>query len=299
MIMQKCKSKKRGLRFHEIRTLRYIQAFLGLVLIVAGTLKLYAFTFEYQEDDLATVLLAVLAEMETFGGLWLLWGNDPEQARPWVVAVFAGLWLSSLYQVLAGRCSCGCFGSMAVSPWFVLIFDTVALAVLLKWRSAEVEAATSFTLLGIIGLTLTVMGVGVAGIGQQSSVVVAGTANWRGHPLDDTPLVIKGNSLELRVQTDDEGYFALPPLRPGQYTMSMTKTDPASQPNPDPPDRGLARDKGAGRPQRKSQRGPAEIKGLKKWQRKPSELAREYADKQIVSLDLDECSPNNIIIEFK
>ena len=119
-----------------------------------------------------------MAEVEVFGGGWLVWGAHPEQARPWVVAVFAGLWLSALIQVLAGRCSCGCFGSVAISPWFVLIFDTIVLAVLLKWGATESRTETSFTPPSVVGLTLAALCVGAAGIGRQSLFTVTGTANW-------------------------------------------------------------------------------------------------------------------------
>lgn len=37
---------------------------------------------------------------------------------------------------------------------------------------------------------------------------------------------------------------------------------------------------------------------LKKSDREPSDLARQYADKQIVPLSLDECLPANIVIDF-
>jgi hypothetical protein len=299
-IMQKRKSKNRGLQIHDVRTLRYIHAFLGLILIVAGTLKLYAFASEYQqEDDLATMFLAVLAEMEMIGGAWLVWGNEPERARPWVAAVFTGLWLASLYQVLTGRCSCGCLGSVVISPWFVLIFDTIALAVLLKWQPADGRDETSFGPLGIIGLALAVVCVGLAGIGRQSSLAVAGTAHWRGHPLEDALLVVKGNLLELQVQTDHDGFFSLPPVRAGQYTVAVTRADTPPEPKADPPDRQGARSRAVRGSPREPKRGRARSIGVKASPSGPSELARRYADQQIVSVDLDECSPGRIDIEFK
>ena len=109
---------------------------------------------------------------------------------------------------------------------------------------------------------------------------------------------MRGNSLELEIQTDHQGFFTLPPVRPGQYTVSMTKSsDVPPLPNADPAGRGPARDKATGRLRRESQRGFTRTERLKKPD-KASELAREYADKQIVPLSLDEWLPGNIVVDF-
>lgn len=270
------------------------------MLTVAGTLNLYNFAFAVQEDDLATLSLALLLEVEILAGLWLLCGIHPEETRPWVVAAFTGLGVSSFYHGLTGRCHCGCFGTMVVNPWYVLVFDAIAVATLLKWQSPRGRDAIYLAPLTLVGLTLTGLLVGIAGIGRQSLVSVAGSANRNGRPLVDTLLVIRGKSVEFPTRTDHAGFFRLPPVRPGQYSVSVTKGESPSPPLPDPSDgQGLASKKDF----RKSQRPPrgrlAKEKGPVESRGPTSDLARQYADRDIVPLALDECSATDVIIEFR
>lgn len=287
--------KNPGVRFHEVRTLRWIQAVLGLVLVVAGALKFYAFVVADGGDDLATPWLALLSEAEFFAGIWLVSGRHAPRTRPWAIAIFAGLWVTSLCRVLTGRCSCGCFGDVAVSPWYVLVFDTIALAVLLKWqpprdRPAEISPGA----LRKIGMALTTLVIVGDGFLQPDSVTAAGTARFRGKPLADTPLVFRGNSLEFRVRTDERGRFRLPPVRPGQYSVSMTRSPSPQEPEPHALGRNHPFRGSVGRFQASSagkrSRGSPE---------KSSDLAREYANLNIISFEIEDCSTSDIVLDFK
>jgi hypothetical protein len=111
-----------------------VRSVLGLVLVVAGALKLYELAFEAQDESTPTTLLMVFAKAEILGGLWIVVGADPIQTRRWALAAFVGLALASLLQALAGKCSCGCFGTLSVNPWLVLVFDLTGVGSLLGSR---------------------------------------------------------------------------------------------------------------------------------------------------------------------
>jgi len=291
--------KKQELRFHDVRTLRHIQAVLGLLLIAAGALKLYAFAVADQEDDLAALFLAALYELEVFAGLWLLSGTHPEQARPWAIAIFTAFWAASLYEVVTGKCSCGCFGSLAVNPWFVLVFDTIAVAVLLKWHPPAGQARFFSSPPSMAGMAFTALLIGVAAVRQEALVSIAGTAQWRGQPLVDTALVVRGNCQEMQAQTDHDGAFRLPPVRPGLYTVSMTRSAALPEPRTETAGRGNAMMTAMERIQRQSQGGLAKKSALEKTRKPASELTKQYADREIVPLEVDECSATHIVVDFK
>lgn len=294
------RTKKASLGFHDVRALRYIHAVLGLVLVVGGALELHAFAVADREDGLATMGFAVLAEALVFSGLWLLWGHRPERARPWAVAIFTGFWGSNLYRVIGGKCSAAFLGGHVVNPWLVLVFDTIALVLLLKWpRSGANAAEIPRGPIGTFGMVLTALSILVAGAVQDALVEIAGTARWQGRPLVDAPLVFRGNSVELQVQTDHRGAFRLPMVRPGLYSVLMKRSaivsgswPEANGPGPDK----LARERPQW-PSRKGRAGHAATKTAKK----PgpiSEVAREYADLEIVPVEVDDCSAGALAIEF-
>ena len=106
---------------------------LALLLFIAAGLKLYGLrveavasmgVFAAPQIQLAVVILEISL------GLWLLSGKAPDGS--WLVALFTfsafaavSLWLASI-----GRSSCGCFGRLAVSPWYAFAIDVVVLAAL-------------------------------------------------------------------------------------------------------------------------------------------------------------------------
>ncbi len=284
-------------KFHQVRTLRYLQAFLGLVLIVAGILKFSDFATADQDEDSAALLFMLLAEVELLGGLWLVWGANVEQARPWAIAIFAGLWAASLYQILDGRCSCGCFGSLVVNPWFTLIFDLAAVILLLKWRPESDEAVIPFGSYEVLGLPLLALLFAIGGIWYQALVVVKGTANLHGSPLVETPLVFTGDSVKVQVNTNHEGYFQSVPLRPGRYAVSLPKGVSSSNPSPKPSNRNLESKSALGRSQQKASLVPARKKARRSHEG-PGEPTSGAAESEVVLLEVDGCSANDLVIEF-
>jgi uncharacterized membrane protein YphA (DoxX/SURF4 family) len=121
-----------------------VRLVLGLVLAVAGAMKLYELGFEAQDESTPTLLLMVFAAFEFLGGLGMIFGLDPERTRRWSAAAFAGLALASLFQALAGKCTCGCFGSLSISAWVALVLDLLAVAALLGSRPPADPAMAPF-----------------------------------------------------------------------------------------------------------------------------------------------------------
>ena len=131
--------------------------------------------------------------------------------------------LAGLAQALAGRCSCGCFGSLSISPWFVLVFDLLAVAALLGSHSPRgSEAIPPTSSMPLLGQGMITLVVGIGGWGQADLVTVAGRATADGHPLQEITLTFTGNSGKILVCTDPEGRFRLSFVRPGQYSVFAT-----------------------------------------------------------------------------
>jgi hypothetical protein len=199
-----------------------VRGVLGLVLLAAGTLKLYEVAFEAHDDSTSPLSLMVFSEAELLGGIWMVGGFDPERIRRWAVAAFIGLALSSLFQALAGKCSCGCFGSLSVNPWFTLVFDLAAVAALLGSRPpGEPQALFPDYPLHGFGLAAIALLIGVAGWRQADLVTVAGTVMTAdGRPLEEATLTFTGASGNIVLRTDYHGNFHMPLVRPGVYAVA-------------------------------------------------------------------------------
>src|SRR5262249_4672640 len=151
-----------GTMYSRFLSLRNINIFLGIVLIISGVFKLYDSAIALQGHDVATFLMFALGAAELLAGLWLLMGLYAEQTRPWLVATFAGFSAASFYQAVTGQCSCGCFGSLVVSPWHVLVFDLAVVAVLVRWQpSLDWNGQFSDNPVRSLGLALTALVIGI------------------------------------------------------------------------------------------------------------------------------------------
>lgn len=113
---------------------------LGIILLVASVLKGYQLATEpVPEADLFTSrwFLASVVEFELFFSLWLLSGLYLRATRVAALTCFLAFAGVSLYQGLSGQASCGCFGKIPVSPWYMFVFDVIALAALWFSRPGE------------------------------------------------------------------------------------------------------------------------------------------------------------------
>lgn len=84
-----------------------------------------------QDSFLASPRLVIAAiEAEALLGLWLLSGWSARGARVTALWFFTLLASMSLYLILDGQRSCGCFGQVTVSPWIAFVLDLAAVAAL-------------------------------------------------------------------------------------------------------------------------------------------------------------------------
>lgn len=115
----------------------YLRVGLGLVLLVTAGLKAHGLTIDplAQNSFLGSPrLLVATIEIEIILGLWLLsgwWARAGWMATLGFFAILAGV---SFYLARVGQASCGCFGTVAVSPWLTAGLDVALLAALLLWR---------------------------------------------------------------------------------------------------------------------------------------------------------------------
>jgi hypothetical protein len=124
---------------------RLVHIVVGLVLVTAACLK----THQWVTDPSAEFALAsklglsysvlpwlvlALIEVELLLGLWLLSGLAQAACRLATLALFATFAFANLYLAGTGATSCGCFGKLALSPWYAFAIDACALATLFQFR---------------------------------------------------------------------------------------------------------------------------------------------------------------------
>ena len=125
----------------------------------------------------------------------------PKKRGKWAVAAFAGLAISSLIQAFAGKCSCGCFGAIAVNPWSAAVFDLGAIALLLlSWPRATSGATTTRSRWLYVGLVSFSLVVTAGGWSQSTTVSLAGKATRGDRPVQETTLTFTGDSGRIVVR---------------------------------------------------------------------------------------------------
>jgi hypothetical protein len=112
-----------------------VSRFLAVLLLAAALLKLNGLAVDPVGRmglfSVPAFQIAVI-EFELFLAAWLLWGKRPLGSWATALGVFAIFAAVSAYQGWIGRSSCGCFGKLAVSPWYAFGIDlTVLLALFL------------------------------------------------------------------------------------------------------------------------------------------------------------------------
>ncbi|HEV3137075.1 MAG TPA: MauE/DoxX family redox-associated membrane protein, partial [Pirellulales bacterium] len=116
---------------------------LACVLALAGALK----WLRLQESSIATrtpVWLEGLAiAVEILLSAWMMSGLYPVAARRVALLCFGVFAITSLEKAISGEPSCGCFGRVAISPWFTFLFDIAAMAALVTMSAASSRDAVS------------------------------------------------------------------------------------------------------------------------------------------------------------
>ena len=112
----------------------FVRVVLSILLLVAAALKGHQLaTSPLAETGPLTSrwLLIVVVEIELALGLWLLVGALQPLARHAAITCFTVFGAVSLLRALNGASTCGCFGSVAISPWWTAALDAAAVASLL------------------------------------------------------------------------------------------------------------------------------------------------------------------------
>jgi len=119
---------------------------LALLLLTAAGLKSYQLATEPVLGggllESRWFLIAVV-EFEILFGLWLLSGLAPGWTWRAAVLCFGAFAAVSAYKGVAGEASCGCFGRVAVNPWYTFALDCAALALLAAFRPRSIPRPAS------------------------------------------------------------------------------------------------------------------------------------------------------------
>ena len=146
-------------------------------------------------------LLLGTVEVEWAMGLWLLTGLYPEQTRRAATACFAAFACVALAKAIGGETSCGCFGRLAISPWYTLAFDVAALAALRAFRPPPSPPRTIRSdprrfVRFATWLALATVGLGwVASSGDVAGPVIVEPRTWVGRRLPLLERIDIGESL--------------------------------------------------------------------------------------------------------
>jgi hypothetical protein len=112
----------------------------GAILLHAAGLKLRQSVHTPMSPLAARGLLALdtmLIACGIFLGLWLISGSLPTAARRVAIGCFGSFACYTLFEALAGKTDCGCFGQVHVNPWYTAILDVAtALALVFPAKPA-------------------------------------------------------------------------------------------------------------------------------------------------------------------
>ena len=126
---------------HPQKWYHVLRISLGIVLIVAACFKAYQLATEpslvigegWINELLSSRWLQIVEmEFELGFGLWIIVGLYQDLTRKVAIGLFSCFILVTLYKVIDGAASCGCFGKVQINPWYTLIFD-IAVVGLLIW----------------------------------------------------------------------------------------------------------------------------------------------------------------------
>lgn len=143
---------------------------LGLVLLLAAVLKAHGLAVGATAHGTASIWWHItLIEGEALLGAWLLSGYFGPWARGAAIVCFGALSCVAAYHVISGDDSCGCLGALRLNPWFALVFDALAVAVLVRFppglsqlRTDGRFALQNTTLGRVLLLSLVLMAAGYA-----------------------------------------------------------------------------------------------------------------------------------------
>lgn len=141
-----------------------VRVLLACLLLPAAALKGYQLATEPVLErgflESRWFLIGVV-EMELFFGIWLVVGAAPRLTWLAAVACFSGFALVSGYKGVVGEASCGCFGRLAVNPWYTWALDVAAVGLLLVSRPTGQGSAWREIRQAVLACVFIAMAIGV------------------------------------------------------------------------------------------------------------------------------------------
>lgn len=171
----------------------------GGVLLVAASLKGRQLaaepTYSSGVIDSRPLQIAVV-EFELALGIWLLSRLHARLAKTIALGCFCAFACTSFARGIMGKASCGCFGTLELSPWVALLIDVSAIATLLMWHPITATTppkqrrATAVLLLAAVAVvvpsawrmrTYALPGSSRTEIPAGASTVAISPNHWTGH----------------------------------------------------------------------------------------------------------------------
>jgi hypothetical protein len=197
-------------------------AFGGLLLVAAALKGHQIATAPVPETDLLTSrwFLIALVECELALGLWFLSGWRPNLIRVAGMSCFAVFGLIAVSKAVQGAESCGCFGRVAINPWWTALIDLAAALAFALFSQANDSVLINasdrtnlfrrkwavcclFVLFGIPAgwamATFSPNRIGDDGFLGDGQIVVLEPKEWIGKPFPLTPHIDLGEQLKSGV----------------------------------------------------------------------------------------------------
>lgn len=196
---------------------------LGCILLLAAILKLHqpgtalaSLGLSFSESASYWLLLCVI-EFEVLLGVWLIFGIAQRASWRCAIAIFLVMACITFVKAVRGEESCGCFGAVPVSPWYMFGLDVAATIALCKWRPLweanadgetprRVVARPRIALLTVVaGLTIYVCAVGakfapgrISADGRMpvNRIVLLEPDQWNGQRLPVVEFIDGGKQFE-------------------------------------------------------------------------------------------------------
>lgn len=129
-----------------------VACLIGVTLLIAGMAKLDLHNrpaFAATESLLPAQYLVPVASLELALAAWLFSGIQATLSRFLSLLLFMGFATAAIYAIFLKKTSCGCLGSLQVSPWIMLTYDVLAVCALAAsllidrtgWRRVQYSAA--------------------------------------------------------------------------------------------------------------------------------------------------------------
>lgn len=107
-----------------------VACLIGVTLLIAGMAKLDLHNrpaYAAAESLLPAKYLLPVALVELVLAGWLFSGIQATLSRFVSLLLFTGFATAAVYAIFLKKASCGCLGSLQVSPWIMLTYDVLAI----------------------------------------------------------------------------------------------------------------------------------------------------------------------------